>query len=102
MLKINTDGAFNPETCQGGWGFVVQDNLGDARGSGAGAVRHAWSALQMEAHAIWEAAHAAAGWGMGRIILETDSLILARAMQSTDYDLAPEGYLIRDIRYFFS
>jgi hypothetical protein len=56
----------------------------------------------MKAHAIWEAAHAAAGWGMGRIILETDSLILARAMQSTDYDLAPEGYLIRDIRYFFS
>jgi hypothetical protein len=55
----------------------------------------------MEAHAIWEATQAAAGWGMGRIILETDSLILARAMQSTDYDLAPEGYLIRDIRSFF-
>jgi hypothetical protein len=79
-LKINTDGAFSSETRQGGWGFVVRDNMGDARGSGAGAVSHACSALQMEAHAIWEAAHAAADWGMGRIILETDSLTLVRVL----------------------
>jgi hypothetical protein len=34
------------------------------------------------------------------IIIETDSLTLVRAMQSRDYDLAPEGYLLRDIRVF--
>jgi hypothetical protein len=100
ILKINTDGAFSLETRQGGWGFVVRDNMGDARGSGAGAVRHACSAVHMEAHAIWEAVHAAADWGMGRIMLETDSSTLARALQSTDYDLAPEGFLFRDIRSF--
>jgi hypothetical protein len=35
---------------------------------------------------------------MGRIVLETDSSILACAVQGTDYDLSPEGVIFRDIR----
>jgi hypothetical protein len=35
---------------------------------------------------------------MGRILLETDSSILAYAVQGTYYDLSPEGVIFRDIR----
>jgi hypothetical protein len=37
---------------------------------------------------------------MVNITLETDSSILARALQSKDYDLLPEGVIFRDIRAF--
>jgi hypothetical protein len=100
MLKINTDGAYNADTNRGGWGFVIRDSYGDARGSGAGAVTYAGSALHMEAQACSEALHAAVQWGMVNITLETDSSILARALQSKDYDLLPEGVIFRDIRAF--
>ena len=37
---------------------------------------------------------------MGRIVLETDSQILVKALESTEYDLSPEGILFSDIRSF--
>ncbi|XP_073355490.1 uncharacterized protein [Aegilops tauschii subsp. strangulata] len=36
ILKINCDGAFNASQGTGGWGFIVRDDAGDVRGSGAG------------------------------------------------------------------
>uniref|UniRef100_A0ACD5Z2Z1 Uncharacterized protein n=1 Tax=Avena sativa TaxID=4498 RepID=A0ACD5Z2Z1_AVESA len=36
MLKINIDGAFAADSGTGGWGFVVRDQTGAVRGSGAG------------------------------------------------------------------
>jgi hypothetical protein len=44
---------------------------------------------------------AAVQWGMGNIILETDALNLVKALTSTDFDLAPEGVIYRDLRSFF-
>jgi ribonuclease HI len=76
MLKVNFDGAFRTDARQGGWGFLIRDSQGRARGSGAGFVPYASSALQMEAHACSEAVQAASAWGMGNIVLETDSAIL--------------------------
>jgi hypothetical protein len=99
-LKINTDGSFDAETRQGGWGFVIRDSTGEARGSGAGHLYNVASALQAETLACSEAVHAAAEWGMGTIHLETDSMILACALQTSEYDLAPEGVLFRDLRIF--
>jgi hypothetical protein len=47
-----------------------------------------------------QAVQAAADWGMGRVHFESDSQNLVRALQSTDFDLAPEGIIYRDIRSF--
>jgi hypothetical protein len=70
------------------------------RGSGAGKINFAASALQTKALACAEALHASAEWEMGTIHEETDSVVLVKVLQSTDYDLAPEGVLFRDMRIF--
>ncbi|KAE8767899.1 hypothetical protein D1007_60676 [Hordeum vulgare] len=65
-----------------------------------GVIQRAASALQAEATTCDKAVQTAALWGMGRIILETDSQILARALESTEFDLAPEGIIFCDLRSF--
>ena len=99
-LKINIDGSFHAETGTGGWGFVVRDNQGDVRGSGAGCLRHVATAVQAEAMACSEAMQAAVEWGMTDIIVETDCQSLVRAVQGTEFDLAPEGVIFKDLRLF--
>jgi hypothetical protein len=47
-----------------------------------------------------EAIQAANDWGMDKIELESDSLTLVNALNSTEFDLAPEGILFRDIKSF--
>jgi hypothetical protein len=41
-----------------------------------------------------------ASWGMGTIQVESDSAILINALQCSEYDLAPEGVLFREMRIF--
>jgi hypothetical protein len=47
-----------------------------------------------------EAIQAAASWGMETIQVESDSAILVKALQCSEYDLAPEGVLSREMRIF--
>jgi ribonuclease HI len=100
FLKINTDGAFQAESRTGGWGFVIRDCDCSIRGSGAGLLTHVTSAAQAEAQACTEALHAAADWGMSQVHIESDSQNLVCALQSSDFDLAPEGVIYRDLRVF--
>ncbi|XP_073360407.1 uncharacterized protein [Aegilops tauschii subsp. strangulata] len=100
QLKINVDGAFHNTAGSGGWGFVIRDNTGDAVGAGAGKIQHAVSAIQTEAEACLQALSAAAVWGISNIVVESDCQTLLHAVQSSEYDRAPEGVLFRDIRQF--
>jgi hypothetical protein len=100
IIKVNIDGAFSDVTKQGGWGFVARDNLGEVRGSGAGCIPHVASALQSEAIACLEAVQAAAAWGMGHVQVETDCKNLVTAVNTKEYDGAPEGVIFREIRSF--
>jgi hypothetical protein len=100
LIKINIDGAFVQLTRQGGWGFVAQDSTGEVRGSGAGRLTDVALALQSEAIACFEAVQAAAEWGMGHILVETDCQVLTATVKTKDYDLAPEGVIFREIRSF--
>lgn len=100
LIKLNVDGAFQSNTYTGGWGFVARDAEGEVRGSGLGRIANVASALQAEAVACGEAVQAAANWGMGRVVVETDSQILVKALQSTELDFAPEGIIFRDLRAF--
>jgi hypothetical protein len=101
-IKINFDGSFFADRSTGGWGFIARDAQGDVRGAGAGPIHHVSSAVQAEAIACGEAIMAATMWGMGSIILETDSINLAKALMSTEFDLAPEGIIFRDLRSYLS
>jgi ribonuclease HI len=97
-MKVNTDGAFIEGTGQGGWGFIVQDDTGAVRGSGMGHIKYAASALHSEAMACLKAVQAVATWGMGNIHIESNSVTLVQALQSSEHDRAPEGVLFREIR----
>jgi hypothetical protein len=99
-IKLNIDDAFNEHTRQGGWCFVARDHQGVARGAGAGRIMYAGSTLQTEATACLEAVQAASDWGMGHVHAEMDCLNLANAINGSEYDLAPEEVLFREICSF--
>uniref|UniRef100_A0A8I6YA59 RNase H type-1 domain-containing protein n=1 Tax=Hordeum vulgare subsp. vulgare TaxID=112509 RepID=A0A8I6YA59_HORVV len=71
-------------------------------GSGEGRIDHLATAIQAEATACLEAIQTASEWGMTNVRIETDCQSLARAFESTDYNLAPEGVLFKEIRSFAS
>jgi hypothetical protein len=86
IYKINSDGSFDPDKRSGGWGFMVRNiNGGEILAAGAGNIRHASSALHAEVAAYKSIIHAAQ-LGMSQIILETDAMVLATALKSTNID----------------
>jgi len=54
IYKVNIDGAIDPKTRTGGWGFVVQNNHGELLAAGAGKINYAASALHAEAMAAYK------------------------------------------------
>jgi ribonuclease HI len=74
----------------GGWGFIVRDQQGEARGAGAGKISFIASVASAEAEACAQALHAAATWGMTNISVESDAQNLVRAIRSNEFDLSPE------------
>jgi ribonuclease HI len=56
-------------------------------------------ALCPEAHACLAALQAAASQGMQHIILETDSQVLVKALQTNEHDLAQGGVLFREAKF---
>jgi hypothetical protein len=71
---------------------VTRDDL---RGEGTGRLNE----VAGPAHAHAQTVQAAANWGMTQII-EADAANVIRALQSNEFDLAPEGILYRDIQAF--
>jgi hypothetical protein len=56
-------------------------------------------AFQAEATALSNAMQVANQLGVGRVVFETDCINLKYAMTTNDYDLAPIGALIKDMKY---
>ncbi|RLN41888.1 hypothetical protein C2845_PM01G36200 [Panicum miliaceum] len=98
VLKINSDGAFDPATKRGGWGFVIRDSAGDVIHAGAGAVPYAMDALHTEVLGCLAALKAAGDRGMRKVLAETDSMLLKMAVGTSDFSLAPTGGLIHEIK----
>jgi ribonuclease HI len=67
---------------------VIRDEEGDVIAAGAGHLEHVRDALYAEAFASFQAIRAAAEFGMTKIILETDSMILQQAVVNDSYRLA--------------
>ncbi|RLN29058.1 hypothetical protein C2845_PM05G15740 [Panicum miliaceum] len=96
-LKINSDGAFNPVTKAGGWGYVIRDSEGVVIHAGAGVVQNAMDALHVEVLGCLAGVRAAGDRGMMQVTAETDSMILKMALGGGD-SLAPTGGLVHEIR----
>jgi len=98
FYKINIDGAYDPNTRTGEWGFVVRDSNGEVLLVGAGKISRAASAIQIEGIAALKAIQRAAQLGMTHVILETDASVLASALCSMEIDRSVNGCLLRQIQ----
>jgi hypothetical protein len=102
FLKVNVDASFREETMSGEWGCVIRNEEGEIEGAGMGKITADSSILQAEAKACLEAMRFAAEQGMMAIELEIGCLNLNNVIQSCEWDQAPEGMLIRELRFFIS
>lgn len=91
MRHSRSDGAFVQDTRNGGWGFIIRDHTGEGIVAGAGRLTAVADALTAESLACGKALQSATDYGISRIQLEMDSLILKKALQSTSMDLAMSG-----------
>ncbi|RLN35527.1 hypothetical protein C2845_PM03G26260 [Panicum miliaceum] len=104
VISIHDEGQRGPVSVsrKGAWGFVVRATLGTAALAGAGSLEAICDALTAEVYACLAALQAAADQGLQNVILETDSQILAKALQSDDYDRARSGMLFREAKYIMA
>jgi hypothetical protein len=79
-IKVNVDGAFKPDVQKGGWGAVLRDSDGDVVACAGGHFPFLHSALHAEALGAVCALQIASNHGMGKVLLETDALLLKNAI----------------------
>jgi hypothetical protein len=98
VLKINSNGAFNPATRKGGWGFVIRDSQGTEIHAGAGAVGspQRFECPPCRSTGCLAGVRAAGEWGMTNIVAETDSMQLKMAIGGSEFALAPTGGLVHE------
>lgn len=100
VMKINTDGAFDPFTRTGGWGFAIRDHSGKVVKSGAGKVQILMNAFHAEALACAADIRAASECGMQRVTAETDSTMLKSALEKNTFASSALGGIICEIKNF--
>ena len=83
---------------EGAWGFVARSETGQFVGAAAGKLHHIRDALHVEAEACLAAIEGAAAIGLHRVILESDSQVLVKALKKNECDLAPIGVLLKEAR----
>ena len=99
MVKIYIDAAFADQTRSGGWGIICRDDTQDVRFAADGARLDLNNALHAERIALLEAVTLADRLGVGRVIFETDCLVLQQAMNSNVYAFLPLGVLFSEIGF---
>ncbi|GKB81831.1 reverse transcriptase [Tanacetum coccineum] len=82
VIKVNCDAAWKKEFGKAGLGFVARDYNGEVLFSGARLDFYASSSLEAEAKAVyWAMTHTLSIW-YSRVIFETDSLCLVKALHN--------------------
>ena len=99
MVKINIDAALAEQTRSGGWGIICRDDTKDVCFAAAGARLDLNNALHAETIALLELVTLADRLGVGRVIFETDCLVLQQAINSNAYAFSPLGVLFSEIRF---
>lgn len=98
LYKINCDGAFLPEICKGGWGFIIRNNAGLVAAAGAGASEFFMNAQHAETMACFKGIEHAARMGLDKIIVETDAASIVDAIRNSDCNRSSYVMTIREIR----
>lgn len=99
MLKVNLDGAFVPGNSFSGWGVVVRDGSGQIITAKAGRKEHVHDAFAAEVNAMVEAVATAADLDAIRVVFETDSQLLADALDLRKVDSSQFAAAIEDIKF---
>jgi hypothetical protein len=99
FVKINVDASFHVLTNSGGWGAICRENVFDIQFKVARSIEMASDDFHAEAIALSNAVQIAEQLGVGRVVFETDCSNLHPAFISSDYDLAPIGAIISDLKY---
>ena len=92
-MKVNTDGAFMAKDKRGAWGFVIIDSEGHGVLAGVGHLRAVHNALSAEGESCLAALQAALEAGISRIIIETGSLLLVKAIRTCELDYGLGGVI---------
>ncbi|KAF8646768.1 hypothetical protein HU200_065563 [Digitaria exilis] len=83
---------------KGGWGFVIRDQDGECICAGRGAVQQALEPLQVELIACLKGVKTAMEMGIGKIVVETDALMVKQAVEALSHEDCPYGGLAKEIR----
>ncbi|XP_073362904.1 uncharacterized protein [Aegilops tauschii subsp. strangulata] len=97
--KINVDGSFVPGQNHAGWGVVVRTKDGNLAFARAGRQEHITNPFAAEISAMSHAVHIAADLGIVRVELETDSQLVAEALDMQKVDSSTYAAVIEDIKY---
>jgi hypothetical protein len=98
ILKINTDGAFTENTEEGGWGYVIRDDRGVVIDAGAGRAEFLMDAFHSDVLACLMGVKAAVELGISKVHVETKSLTRKLALETSNFELAPTGGIVFEIK----
>jgi hypothetical protein len=97
-FKINSDGAFDPITGSGGWGFIIRDDRGMMIKAGAGREAALLDAFHAELLGCLAGLKAAIHLGLHKIVMEVDASLIKAAVEGDDYRLSAMGGVITELR----
>ncbi|KAK9990612.1 hypothetical protein SO802_025597 [Lithocarpus litseifolius] len=99
MVKINCDGARFTKENRAGIGVVIRNSEGLVLGSLSKQIYQAYSPLEIEAMAVSTAMQFASNLEFQHAILETDSLVLVKALSDDTEFLSTVGLVLDEIRH---
>ncbi|KAF5469006.1 hypothetical protein F2P56_013111 [Juglans regia] len=98
FLKLNVDGAIFPDQHRAGIGIILRDGKGDVVAACSKLEGDVVSPEFIEASALLRGLQFCAQWGVPKLVLEIDFLLLVNALQSQTVFLTDFAFLINDIR----
>ncbi|KAG6693248.1 hypothetical protein I3842_10G159900, partial [Carya illinoinensis] len=97
-LKLNVDGATFSDSFSAGVGVILRDHNGDVVVAASKVEREVSSAVFIEAIALLRGLQLCVQWGVPKIILESDSLILVNCLNEDSECLTEFDFILQDIR----
>ena len=95
-IKINVDGAFDNNTCQGGLGIIIRDHLGKVLLSAWFYLSSGRDAEEMEALACKEGLTLAAEWTASPSILESDCANIIKYLHQPERQCSASAFTIQE------
>ena len=95
-IKINVDGAFDNNTCQGGLGIIIRDHLGKVLLSAWFYLSSGRDAEEMEALACKEGLCLAAEWCNQPAMLSTDSSSVAGVLKARNVEHSHLKFILEE------